>query len=314
MTTDGKQKVKSSSLISEGSNNENKLKFGSWQQRGPVRKTDLPANFTLFPRSSCLLSCIKQLLSALHAGHGLHILTPVSHFFSLQEEIKSFMRIFLLVFLDLYSSSSCSSSSSIFYPSPFSVTTFTFSSSFFTVLRLALKSAFMSLEVSVQAPSMSSVVFFTLLRLGFLMPFSSTIFWFSEMIWATEEGISFRTVTKWLQQSVAFLGSPLSHFWQLSTGYHSELHQQRLSSCAGLHTGPAEEMLHDMKFHVKDQGKSIARSPSVPAAPGWTCLTAWEAESSHSPLVPFLLVSLQAQPPAWKPPSWAAWTVKQQRH
>lgn len=58
------------------------------------RKINLPANFTSFPRSSCLLSCIKQLLPALHAGHGLHILAPVSHFFSLPEEKKCFVFVF----------------------------------------------------------------------------------------------------------------------------------------------------------------------------------------------------------------------------
>lgn len=108
-------------------------------------------------------------------------------------------------FLERDISSSCPSSSSTFYPYSFSVTTVTFSSSFFTVLRLALKSAFMSLEVSVQAPSMSSVVFFTLLRLGFLMPFSSTIFWFSEMIWETEEGLSFRTYYRMATAGVCLL-------------------------------------------------------------------------------------------------------------
>lgn len=57
-----------------------------------------------------------------------------------------------------------------------SAITYTFSSSFFTVLRLALKSDFMCLEVSVHAPTMSSVVFFTLFKLGLFMPFSPTIF------------------------------------------------------------------------------------------------------------------------------------------
>lgn len=47
--------------------------------------------FAWFTGSTCyeadtlltLLSCIKKLLSALHARHGIHVLSPVSHFFLL---------------------------------------------------------------------------------------------------------------------------------------------------------------------------------------------------------------------------------------
>lgn len=40
----------------------------------------------LFHTSTFLLSSIKQLLPALHARHGLHVLTPISHFFPLQNK------------------------------------------------------------------------------------------------------------------------------------------------------------------------------------------------------------------------------------
>ena len=120
--------------------------------------------------SSFLLSSIKQLLPALHTRHGLHVLTPVGHLFLLESDDT--IDFYSLVYYALWTILSADN--------------FTLSSSFFTVFSLALKSDFVSLEVSVYAPSMSSVVFFTLFKLGRFTPFSSMTLWVSVWICATK--------------------------------------------------------------------------------------------------------------------------------
>ena len=65
----------------------------------------------------------------------------------------------------------------------------TFSSSFFTVLRAALKSTDSLTFVPSRAPSMASAEIFTLFRVGLFLPFRSIIFWDKFSIWGNQTKI-----------------------------------------------------------------------------------------------------------------------------
>lgn len=75
----------------------------------------------------------------------------------------------------------------ILMPFSFSAGSLTFSSSFLTVLRLALKSTDSLTLAPRSAPSMASAEIFTLFRAGlFIFPLSSEILWDSSAIWGQQ--------------------------------------------------------------------------------------------------------------------------------
>lgn len=174
----------------------------------------------------------KHLFSAFHAGHGIHVLPPVSNLLSLLKEKQfwnvkhktnfTFLNIILFrpailnqwVFMLLFGKVDhdwCALSYKrlriphvyqyilkllglglLYIPTFYCnlQNTFrkknplTFSSSFLTVLRLALKSMDSLCLAPSSAPSMASADTLTLFRLGlFILPFSSKILWFNSAIW-----------------------------------------------------------------------------------------------------------------------------------
>lgn len=121
----------------------------------------------------------------------------------------------------------------------------TFSSSFFTVFRLALKSTDSFTLAPSRAPSMASAEIFTLLRAGrFILPFNSKIFMDKFSIWQ-ESNTGFKSfavemdfqiiVDKTIVLIVKYINSltlrtiPPCYFWTLWLQYRSAPHPQHQS-------------------------------------------------------------------------------------
>lgn len=114
----------------------------------------------------------------------------------------------------------------------------TFSSSFLTVLRLALKSTdSLTLEPR-RAPNMASAEIFTLLRAGlFILPLNSVIFMFKSVIWTDwwkSTQIQNCMYFWWFFRLWMIDIVPLFHSWPPWRRYRTSPHLQHQSSDGGL--------------------------------------------------------------------------------
>lgn len=162
----------------------------------------------------------------------------------------------------------------------------TFSSSFFTVLRFALKSMDSLCLAPSRAPSMASADTLTLFSAGlFILPFNSKTLWFKSAIYT--KGINYGQQTNASNNALGIFNGVLKqqnippfHFWKLLIECHIVPHQQHQFFDEGLCTDSVSRALACKERTLSKELWQKSKEWK-PVSPVRTVPTVWEEELSH---------------------------------